>query len=70
MEINAISRPASMSVDVALDGEQLSLAGNAVVVSTDYGLELPTIGDFVEVDPKITVEFSVSLLRANRAPAS
>ena len=65
MEINATSRPASMSVDVALNGDQLNLAGNAVVVSTDYGLELPTIGDFVEVDPRITVEFSVSLQRAS-----
>jgi hypothetical protein len=70
IEINGRPRPASLSVDVALNGDQLNLAGNAVVVSTDYGLELPTIGDFVEVDPRITVEFSVSLLRASGAAAS
>jgi hypothetical protein len=34
-----------------------------VIVSTDYGLELPTIGDFVAVDPPIMVEFSVSMQR-------
>ena len=70
IEINARSRPASISADVALNGDQLNLAGNAVVVSTDYGLELPTIGDFVEVDPRITVEFSVSLQRPDVAAAS
>lgn len=63
LEIDGISQPANLSIDVDLVNEQLNLAGNALVVATDYGVELPTVADFVAVDPHITVEFSVSMAR-------
>ena len=63
LEINGVPRPAALSVDVALTASQLNVVGSTGIVSTDYGLELPTIGDFVAVDPHITVEFSVSMQR-------
>jgi hypothetical protein len=41
------------------------LVGSLVVNATEHGVEVPNGADFVSVDPRIIVEFSLRLTRAD-----
>src|SRR5207249_2584222 len=64
LEIHGTTRPAQFGLDVRLSGAQLSAAGSTVVPVEEFGVEVPQEADgFVRVDPRITLEVSLVLLK-------
>ena len=64
LEIHGTRRPAQFALDVRLSDAQLSAAGSTVVLVEDFGVEVPQeAGGFVRVDPRITLEVSLVLLK-------
>ena len=64
LEMNGTLRPATFSLDVRFAGGQLAAAGSATIDVQDFGIEVPqTAGDFVAVNPHITLEVSLVLLK-------
>ena len=49
---------------VRFDGDQVAAAGSTMVAVQDYGIEVPQgASGFVSVDPHITLEISLVLLK-------
>ncbi|HSS61351.1 MAG TPA: YceI family protein [Candidatus Limnocylindrales bacterium] len=64
LEVNGVTRPASFSLDVRLQRDQLAAAGSTVVQAGDFDVQVPQeAGGFVQVDPRITLEVSLVLGR-------
>jgi len=64
LELNGISRAATFSLQVRLRDQQVAAAGQAGINVNDYGIQVPTtVGDFVAVDPHLTLEISLALQR-------
>ena len=65
LEIRGFTMRSTFSLDVRLQDNQLSAAGNTVVDVGDFGVDVPQAADgFVRVDPQITLEVSLVLLKA------
>jgi len=64
MQISGVTKPATFSLDVRLQNNQLAAAGTTTVPVGDFGIEVPQeAGQFVQVDPRITLEVSLILLK-------
>ena len=64
LELNGRIKPATFSLVVRLDSDQVAAAGSTIVAVQDYGIEVPQgASGFVSVDPSITLEISLVLLR-------
>jgi len=64
LEVSGVTKPAKFSLNARLQDDQVSIAGNTTVQVEDIGVQLPEAGNgFVQVDPHITLEVSLSLLR-------
>src|SRR2546423_288020 len=64
LQISGVTKPATFSLDVRLQNNQLAAAGTTIVQVGDFGVEVPQeAGQFVEVDPPITLEVSLILLQ-------
>ena len=64
LRIRDASKQSTFSLDVRLKDNQLSAAGNTTVQVGDFGIEVPQAADgFVKVDPQITLEVSLVLLK-------
>jgi hypothetical protein len=64
-QVNGTERPNSAVIDSRISGGEMQLVGSLVVNTTEHGVEVPNGADFVSVDPRITVEFSLRLTRAD-----
>lgn len=65
LEVGGVSRPATFSLSVRYANGQVAAAGTTTVDVGDFNIEVPqTPGDFVAVNPKITLEVSLVLLKA------
>ena len=65
LELNGTSRAATFTLQVRLRDGQVAAAGQTGVNVDDFGIEVPTtVGDFVAVDPHLTLEISLALRRA------
>ena len=64
VQVNGVTRMATFRLDVRLDSGQLSAAGTTTVQVGDFGVQVPTeAGGFVQVDPNVTLEVSLVLLK-------
>lgn len=64
LELNGIIKPAAFNLVVRLDSDQVAAAGSTTVNVTGYGIEVPQgAAGFVSVDPRITLEISLILLK-------
>jgi hypothetical protein len=64
LEVNGAKRPATFSLDVRFAGGQVAAAGNTAIDVQEFGIEVPqTVGQFVAVNPHITLEVSLVLLK-------
>ena len=64
LQIRDVAKQSTFSLDVRLKDNQLSAAGNTTVQVGDFGVEVPQeAGGFVRVDPQITLEVSLVLLK-------
>jgi len=64
LELNGRIKPATFGLVVRLEGDQVAAAGSTVVAVQDYGIEVPQgASGFVSVDPRITLEISLVLLK-------
>ena len=64
LEVNGVSKLADFGFDVRLSGGQAAVAGNTTVAVEDYGIEVPQgAAGFVSVDPRVTLEISIVLLK-------
>ena len=65
LEIGGVTRPERFALDVRLQQGQVAAAGRATVQAGDFAIEVPQEADgFVRVDPQITLEVSLVLLKA------
>jgi YceI-like protein len=65
LELSGTTKSAKFALRVRFTGGQLAAAGATTVNVGDYGIEVPTtVGEFVAVDPRITLEVSLVLLKA------
>jgi hypothetical protein len=65
LEINGVALPATFNLQLKLTSAQVAVAGSTMVMVEDYGVDVPrTVGDFVAVDPHITLELSLVLLQS------
>ena len=66
LELNGMTKPARFALKVRFADGQLAAAGATTVNVRDFGIEVPqTAGEFVAVDPRITLEVSLVLLKAS-----
>ena len=64
LQISGVTKPATFSLDVRLQNNQLAAAGTTTVQVGDFGVQVPQeAGQFVQVDPRITLEVSLILLK-------
>lgn len=64
LEVNGVSRPATFNLQVLLDKNEVAAAGATTVAVEDFAMDVPqAAGGFVAVDPHITLEVSLVLLR-------
>jgi polyisoprenoid-binding protein YceI len=65
LEISGVTKPARFALDVRVTAGQVAAAGRTTVLVDDYGVRVPEeAGGFVRVDPHITLEVSLVLVRA------
>ena len=64
LELNGMSLPATFPLDLRLAGGQVAAAGRTTVNARAYGIDVPQAADFVVVDPQITLEISLVLLKS------
>ena len=65
LEISGVTKPATFSLDVRLKDNQLSAAGNTSVLVDEFGVQVPQeAGGFVAVDPHMTLEVSLILVKS------
>ena len=64
LRIRDVTKQSTFSLDVRLKDNQLSAAGDTTVQVGDFAIEVPqAAGGFVSVDPQITLEVSLVLLK-------
>jgi polyisoprenoid-binding protein YceI len=64
LELNGIGRPATFNLVARLNIDQVAAAGSTTVTVGDYRIEVPQDpSGFVTVDPHITLEISLVLLK-------
>jgi hypothetical protein len=63
LELNGTSLPATFPLDLRFAGGQVAVAGRTAVNARAFGIEVPQAADFVVVDPQITLEISLVLLK-------
>jgi len=64
IDVSGTTRPEQFALDVRLTGKQVAAAGKTTVQVEDFGVEVPQeAGGFVRVDPHITLEVSLILLK-------
>jgi hypothetical protein len=64
LELNGTSKPATFNLVARLNADQVAAAGSTVVRVSDFGVEVPQgPSGFVSVDPRITLEISLVLLK-------
>jgi hypothetical protein len=63
LELNGTSLPATFPLELRLASGQVAAAGRTTVNARAYGIEVPQAADFVVVDPQITLEISLVLLK-------
>ena len=65
LEISGVTRPSRFTLDVRVNSGQVAAAGSTIVQVGDYGIEVPQeAGGFVRVDPRITLEVALVLMRS------
>ncbi len=64
LEVNGVSKQVNFDLTTRLSNSQAAVAGSTTVAVGDYGVDVPQeVGGFVAVDPNITLEISLVLLR-------
>jgi hypothetical protein len=63
LELNGTSLPATFPLDLRFSGGKVAAAGSTTLNAHAYRIEVPQAADFVVVDPQITLEISLVLLR-------
>lgn len=63
IEIKGRTQPVTTDLRVARSGGSVIVQGAVPVRWSDYGVEAPRIGDFVQVEDSGTIEFLVNLAR-------
>jgi hypothetical protein len=63
LELNGTNLPATFALDIRFGSGQVVAAGRATVNARDYAIEVPQAAEFVVVDPQITLEISLVLLK-------
>ena len=64
LQISGVTGQATFSLDLQLNHNELAAAGNTTVQVGDFGVQVPQgAGGFVSVDPNITLEVSLILLK-------
>jgi polyisoprenoid-binding protein YceI len=64
LQISGVTGQATFSLDLQLNHNQLTAAGSTTVQAGDFGVQVPQgAGGFVSVDPNITLEVSLILLK-------
>jgi len=59
-----VSHPATFDLKVRLSEAEVAAAGSTALNVEDYGIDVPqAAGGFVAVDPRITLEVSLVLVR-------
>jgi polyisoprenoid-binding protein YceI len=61
LTVKDVTREVSFPLTAVRDGGNLDVSGSIPVTFTDFGIEPPSIGDFVKVDPTGQVEFLLNL---------
>jgi len=65
LEIRGTKKTEQFTLDILVSGAQVAAAGSTVVAVDEFGIEVPQeAGGFVRVDPRITLEVSLVLLKA------
>jgi len=63
LELNGSGLPATFPFDLRFASGQVAAAGRTTVDARAYGIDVPQASDFVVVDPQITLEISLVLLK-------
>ena len=63
LELNGTGLPATFPFDLRFASGQVAAAGRTTVDARAYGIDVPRASDFVVVDPQITLEISLVLLK-------
>ncbi len=61
LTIRGVTRDATFRLQARLTGTRIELTGSTTFPLTRYGIATPDFGDFVKLDPNLTVEFHVFL---------
>lgn len=61
LTVKDVTREVSFPLTAVRDGAGIDVSGSIPVTFTDFGIEPPSIGDFVRVDPTGQVEFLLAL---------
>lgn len=61
LTVKDVTREVSFPLTAVRDGAGIDVSGSIPVTFTDFGIEPPSIGDFVRVDPTGQVEFLLTL---------
>jgi hypothetical protein len=63
LTLKGVTRSVAISTEIVLSGDRVSVAGHTMVNAEDYGIEVPRDLSFIDVDPRLTVEFTAVLHR-------
>jgi len=66
LTIHGVTRDETIPVKVQLAGPEIEVAGSISFPFGDFGMEPPTIGDFVGVEDNATMEFDLRLERRSQ----
>ena len=64
LTIHGATREVTLPLQVRLRGQKGEVVGSLAFPFTDFGMDPPSIGDFVTVDPDATLEFQLFLERS------
>jgi hypothetical protein len=65
LEIRGTTKTERFALDIRVSDRQVAAAGSAVIPVDEFGVEVPReAGGFVQVDPRMTLEVSLVLMRA------
>jgi polyisoprenoid-binding protein YceI len=64
LTLHGVSKPATFELDARWNGDSIDVAGSTPIVMADYSISPPSVGGFVGVDDKGTVELQLTFVRA------
>ena len=64
LTLHGVTRTVTIPIDARLSGSQIELVGSITFPFSDFGMTPPSIGGFVSVQDKATMEFQLKLARS------